>query len=116
LQLGGGDPGIDARRGPVGAVVQDFLLARMASATHWLSVSPCSPRAVIHLTVSSKRRVWLGKVTLKDEIRSSNRGGLIPAVSSESSMERMPEPRFSQDAGRGVEGTCGVNGAISSCR
>jgi hypothetical protein len=50
---------------------------------------------VIHLTVSSERRVWFGKVTVKEEIRSSKRGGLMPAVSSESSMERMPEPRFS---------------------
>jgi hypothetical protein len=37
-----------------------------------------------------------GKVTVKEEIRSSKRGGLMPAVSSESSMERMPEPRCSQ--------------------
>ena len=68
----------------------------MARATHWVSVSPCSPSSVIHRTVSSPSSVWLGKVTVKDEIRSSNRGGLMPAASSEPSIERMPEPRFSQ--------------------
>jgi hypothetical protein len=78
-------------------------LSRLAKACRGSSFDERRDAAVIAvflatgiLTVSSERRVWFGKVTVKDEIRSSNRGGLMPAVSRESSMERMPEPRFSQ--------------------
>jgi hypothetical protein len=51
---------------------------RRASATHWLSLSPRSPRAVIHLTVSSERRVWFGKAAMKDEIDHRTGAGSCP--------------------------------------